>query len=75
MKQVLIALDQLVNTLVGGMADETLSASAWRNRDKHSAYRIIDALFFWDRDGDKRHCELSYEAELLRSHLPRGYLP
>jgi len=28
MKQVLIAIDQLAHTLVGGMADETLSAMA-----------------------------------------------
>ena len=28
MKQLLIALDQLANTLVGGYADETLSALA-----------------------------------------------
>jgi hypothetical protein len=23
------------------------------------AMRAIDALFFWDRDGEKRHCELA----------------
>lgn len=36
MKQFLIALDQLVNVMLGGQADETLSARAWRNRDRHS---------------------------------------
>jgi uncharacterized protein YcfL len=73
MKQVLIAVDQLFNTLIGGMADETLSASAWRNRNKHSLYKVIDALFFWDRQGVKRHCQLSYESELLRQQLPKAY--
>ncbi len=73
MKQILIAVDQLLNALLGGMADETLSASAWRNRDKHGLYKVIDAMFFWDRQGPKRHCELSYEAELLRSQLPKAY--
>ena len=79
MKQILIAVDQLVNTLVWikgdgfGFADETLSARAWRLRCQSSAYKRIDALFFWDRDGGKHHCELSYESELERRHLPRGY--
>lgn len=71
MKQVLIAADQLVNTMLGGMADETLSARLWRTQ--HPAYRWVDALFFWDRDGSARHCELSYKAEQLRQHLPERY--
>lgn len=68
MKQVLIALDQLANALVGGFADETLSARCWREQ-RHGAVRVIDALFFWERG----HCEASYRAELLRTQLPRGY--
>ena len=71
MKQTLIALDQLLNTLLGGMADETLSARLWRLQ--HPAHKFVDALFFWDREGIVRHCELSYRAELLRHHLPAGY--
>lgn len=30
LKQVLIAFDQLINALLGGWADESLSAHAWR---------------------------------------------
>lgn len=30
MKQILIAIDQLANAVIGGWADETLSAAAWR---------------------------------------------
>lgn len=71
MKQVLIALDQLFNALIGGMADETLSARLWRLQ--HPTHRFVDALFWWDREGPVRHCELSYRAELLRQHLPVGY--
>ena len=71
MKQILIAVDQLANTLIGGMADETLSARAWRTQSM--GYRVIDALFFWDKQGPKRHCQLSYEAELLRTQLPQSY--
>ena len=75
MKQVLIALDQLVNTLVWikgdgfGSADETLSARAWRLRDQSNAWKRIDALFFWEEG----HCRDSYLAELHRRHLPAEY--
>lgn len=75
MKQFLIAVDQLANTLIPiaddgfGMADESISARAWRLRDKSNAWRWIDRVFFWD----KRHCEQSYNSELLRTQLPKGY--
>lgn len=78
MKQVLIAIDQTINTLVWskdegfGMADETISARAWRLRGRASwgrARKLIDALFFWD----KNHCEKSYHSERLRKHLPFDY--
>lgn len=73
MKQIIIALDQLINTVFGGWADETLSARAWRQRNDsrgwQTACRWIDRLFFWEQN----HCEASYRAELLRSQLPRGY--
>lgn len=79
MKQVLIAADQLINTLVWhndegwGMADETLSARAWRCKG-HSKFwrtgrRIIDALFFWQPG----HCQAAFESERTRKQLPAGY--
>lgn len=67
MKQVLIAIDQLANTLLGGFADETLSARLWRTQ--HPAYKWVDRLFFWEPG----HCYASYQSELLRSQLPKGY--
>lgn len=48
LKQIAIAFDQLLNALLGGMADETLSARAHRTG---SAWEpLIDALFFWQAD-------------------------
>ena len=44
-KKVLVAVDQLINTLLGGWPDETL--------------RVVDGLFFWQRE----HCKSSYESE------------
>jgi hypothetical protein len=68
LKQFLIAIDQLANTLAGGFADETLSARCWRER-RTTAIRVIDALFFFDPD----HCENSWRSEVLRLQLPKGY--
>lgn len=65
LKQFLIALDQLINTLCGGWADETLSSRAWRE-NREFLRRLIDALFFWQ----PHHCRASYENELARSQLP-----
>ncbi len=67
MKQVLIALDQLANTLVGGYADETISARAhrkgWKRREA-----FINWLF-----RDQNHCKSSYDSEVLREQLPNEY--
>lgn len=70
--QVLIALDQLVNTFFpGGYADETLSARAWRHRDDQWwwVHKLIDGLFFWQT----LHCKGAWEDEQRRLQLPRSY--
>lgn len=69
--QILIAVDQLINTLLGGAADETLSSRAYRHsRDGSRKWpkKLINTLFFWQTD----HCRAAYESELNRSHLPKG---
>jgi hypothetical protein len=68
-KQVLIAFDQLLNTVHGGWADETISSRAWRLRHRwpYKAYRVmLDVLFFFDPE----HCKASYESERLRLQSP-----
>lgn len=71
--QILIAIDQLLNTLIGGYADETLSAHAYRQRGtkKHwtITYKVINAIFFWQIN----HCENSYMSEFERRQLPTEY--
>lgn len=67
MKQILIALDQLANTLIGGMADETISARAHRSGWLRTE-RAIDWIF-----REPGHCANAYTSELLRKHLPKGY--
>ena len=70
-KSVLIALDQLVNTVCGGWPDETISSRAWRWElagARSWPRKLIDglALIFGDRD----HCRESFENERLGRQLP-----
>lgn len=72
--QIAIALDQLINALLGGGADETLSARAHRMRTKGHKYwgwtaGAINLLFFWQTD----HCLSAYRAEVLRRQYPEAY--
>ena len=67
--QVLVALDQLANTFLGGYADETLSSRAYRHKKDGSRSWpawVIDHLFFWQED----HCKTAYESEINRAQLP-----
>jgi len=70
--QLLIALDQLATTMIGGWADETLSSYAWRlERDGKPWGRItrpaIDFLFLWQGPG---HCRRAYHQERTRAQCP-----
>jgi hypothetical protein len=67
MKQFAIALDQLINAMFGGMADETISARVYRNN-----WTLVEKfinLIFWDSE----HCKKSYESEMKRLQLPKEY--
>ncbi|WP_294446802.1 pseudouridine synthase [uncultured Mailhella sp.] len=69
LKAVLIAADQLVNALLAGWPDETMSSRAWRwEQDGVRAWprRVIDRLFWWEPN----HCRESYESERTRRQLP-----
>jgi hypothetical protein len=70
--EVLVAVDQLANAILGGWADETMSARCWRLQAQrpYSWLRIaIDRLFFWQPN----HCQSAYESEQVRSQLPAEY--
>lgn len=73
LKQFLIAIDQLLNTVAGGYADETISARAYRCRHSSkfwSRIRVtIDVIFFWQ----DQHCFGSFVSERVRTHLPIEY--
>lgn len=68
-KAMLIAADQLVNALLAGWPDETLSSRAWRweqNGIRSWPRRFIDRLFFWEQD----HCYQSYISEREGRQFP-----
>ena len=56
----LYSLDQLLNTFLGGNADETLSSRLYRegSRFRH----VVNALFFWQDE----HCKQSFLNEYKR---------
>ena len=81
LRQVLIALDQLLNAILGGYSKETISARAWRKALTGQWFwrglrRLIDLVFFWDGQFDesgikiKGHCRLSAENEKAGLHQP-----
>ena len=67
----LVACDQLLNALLGGWPDETLSSRCWR---WHVAgvrswpCRCLDRLAA--RFGDREHCRQSYESERTGRQMP-----
>ena len=68
-KQFLIGIDQLVNTICGGWADESLSSRCYRlEMEKGITWprRLVDTILFFD----KNHCEESYQSEIERRQLP-----
>lgn len=68
----LIAIDQLGTTLIGGWPDETLSSYAHRMymRGKPGGFmrNVINRLFWWQED----HCLAAYLREVERAQLPRS---
>ena len=73
----LISVDQLLNSILGGSCDETLSSRAYRQSLTNSNWmkfrKVVDRLFWFDVDSSgRKHCELSYIVEMERGHLPKS---
>lgn len=75
-KNVLIALDQLGNAVIGGYVDETISARSYRNSFMSTrwyiAKNVIDTIFFLVA-GQFDHCKESFIWEKERMDLPVQY--
>ena len=73
---VLIAFDQLVNTLLGGMPDETISAECFRKSQLkgHYFYKILKFILDVCLSPIRQdHCEQAYLSEVCRKQLPPEY--
>ena len=71
---VLIALDQFLNAVTGGFADETLSSRIYREaragrRGWVAAEKCVNHLFFWQGE----HCRRAWLRERQRAHFPVGF--
>ena len=67
--QICVALDQVVNTIFGGYADETISSRSHRayvSGKRKWTRNILNVLFFWQDD----HCKEAYESEINRMQYP-----
>jgi hypothetical protein len=73
--QVLVAIDQLANVIIGlfignSWSDETWSARSYRNREKSlvwtANYKVINSIFFWVSN----HCKSAYLSEKRRLQSP-----
>ena len=70
-KNVLIGVDQLLNTVFNGMPDETLSARAYRldiERGRKWPRFLVDSILFFDKD----HCYKSFVSEMERKQFPQS---
>jgi len=74
---VFLGIDQTVNAVLFGSAEETLSARAFRcgvvdqkpKRRWIVVRSFIDLLFFWQSE----HCKNAYKSEWFRRQLPSHY--
>jgi hypothetical protein len=69
--RVTIAANQLVNTVLNGWPDETLSSRAHRQHLKGNSFwrNFINKLFYWQSD----HCRGAHRDELERRQYPEDY--
>lgn len=76
LKNVLIGIDQLVNTIFGGFPDETISAVCYRKSQEkgHYGHKFLKFWLDWILTPIKHdHCFLAYRSEMERSQLPPKY--
>ena len=71
LSRVFIAFSILMNTLVGGKNNQTLSAGQWqrKRKNKWNFVRLIDTIFWWEKD----HCEDAWIKWQLINHAINQY--
>lgn len=72
--QVVITIDQLINAIFNGSADETLSSRIYR-LNQRPLYRALEKfvnVLFWPFQGPE-HCKNAYQKEIDGRHMPSGF--
>lgn len=70
----LIALDQLLNVILGGFPDETISSRCYRKSDESSVAKVCRyVLDFIFSPWGKNHCEEAFKSELNRKHYSEEF--
>ena len=62
LRNVLVSVDQLANTLLAGYPDETLSARSWRCQYKRRWAIMVKVINFLAHN--PHHCELAFTKEI-----------
>lgn len=63
---ILEALSQLLNAVLGGNPNITVSANAYLKRDKNPlSYRLINKIFWWQED----HCKQSWVSDIIFARI------
>ena len=60
LKNLLVSLDQFLNTAAAGSPDETISSRLGRNYKGSFLYKAVNVLFFWQKG---KHCDEAVEPE------------
>ena len=75
-ENLLIAIDQLINAILGGSCDETISALCYRKSQEkgHYFYKILKFILDVCLSPIRQdHCEQAYLSEVCRKQLPPEY--
>ena len=60
---ILVAIDELVNSILGGSPHETISSRLGRNYPLSPLTTIVNMLFFWQKNWMGLHCQSRVQPE------------
>lgn len=63
---ILISLDQLLNTIIAGDPDETISSRVGKAAQRSKIAKVLESiinLMFWPFKGNLNHCQQSIEVD------------
>lgn len=77
LKNILISISQLINSLLFGYPDETVAARSYRKSYEGKTFFIVLCfvidLFFSIFTGTRNHCQKAHEEEVLNKQTSSDY--